>query len=88
MKTLNDMLQKATQLSKREMKNVKGGEGGSCGVNITCGNGLRVKSIRNLSREEAQQTRADFYNDSDALAIYGNKCGSSSVNAYWCCQSC
>ena len=40
MKTLNDMLQKATQLSKREMKNVKGGENANAEWSCTCADGV------------------------------------------------
>jgi len=72
---------------------INGGSGqgwnqGSCGVNVTCSNGSRVQSYRNMSKDVARSQQAAFYQDPDAIAYYSNLCGNYSVGAYWCCDSC
>jgi len=99
MKTLKKIHLKSVSefLSDQEMKLVVGGgyksgyNLGTCGVNVTCGNGIRVDAIRGMSIGYAKSQQAEFYKDPDAIAYYMDACyaaGSSSVNAFWCCDSC
>jgi hypothetical protein len=65
------------------------GNSGTCGVNITCSNGVRVGTIRGISKSEAKSRAANFNQDNDSLYIYSQGCSSGgTVWAYWCCDSC
>ncbi|MCM1032056.1 MAG: hypothetical protein NC410_11520 [Oscillibacter sp.] len=53
--------------------------GGTCGLNVWK-NGVRVKKIRGLTKEEALAQYEAFQHDADAHYFYDE--------VYWCCDSC
>lgn len=79
--------QDADFLNESAMKKILGGynAGGTCGVNIWCG-GVRVDTLRDMSKYEAISQASAFATDSDALASY--TCDGGYPKAYWCCDSC